>query len=248
MEIAVCICLVPDTASPVVFVDGALERSAESLVINPYDEYALEEALRFRERLEGGTVTIFSIVPSGAHDQLRKALAMGADEVVAIALQGTLDPYRTAAALAEAINTHYSSSTPDLVLCGRHSVDFQEGAVPLMLAELLGLPALSAVNAVELVEGSLHLQREIEGGTEAFELPLPALLSAEKGLNVPRKTSIKGVMAARRKPMAACSLELAEAPRVALGQISKVERGKSCRMLATPGELARLLVQETTIR
>ncbi|TCD48885.1 electron transfer flavoprotein subunit beta/FixA family protein [Chlorobium sp. N1] len=242
MEIAVCVTLVPDTASVIGFRDGALDTSRISEVLNPYDEYALEEALLMRERQGDATVRVFSVAPASKKPLLQKALAMGADRLVIVEGPESCDPWQTASILREAFRAVYGEAVPELVLCGRESTDFRSGEVPGMLATLLGVPSLSGVTKLEAApDGTLRLEREIEGGLERFEARLPILLSAEKGLNTPRKTSMKGVMEARKKPVEVLSARDVPEPRVSLESLRPAERHKECRMAGDVRELVRLL-------
>lgn len=247
MNIAVCLCQVPDTASVIGFVDGEIDLSRINWVINPYDEYALEEALRLRERFEGSVVTVFSIAPASANELLRKALAMGADRAVLVSDPGVADPFQTALVLARAISTVYGADLPDLVFCGKQSTDFQSAQAPPMLAEMLGIASVSAVTALTFSAEGLQVEREIEGGVEYLSLAFPALLSAEKGLNVPRKTSIKGVMEARKKPIDQLTVTLDEPPRVEMISIKSLERAKICRFVSDEQELIQLLRDERAL-
>ena len=247
MNIAVCLCQVPDTASVIGFVNGAVDLSRVNGVMNPYDEYALEEALRLRECFEKSVVTVFSIAPPSAKELLRKALAMGADRAVLVNDPGASDPFQTALLLVRAISEVYGPALPDLVFCGKQSTEFQSAQVPPMLAELLGIASVSAVTALTVSAEGLEVEREIEGGIEYVSLAFPALLSAEKGLNVPRKTSVKGVMEARKKPIEQLTLSINEQPRVEMIAINSLERAKTCRFVSDEQELIGLLHDERAL-
>ncbi|MEI8033056.1 MAG: electron transfer flavoprotein subunit beta/FixA family protein [Chlorobiaceae bacterium] len=240
MHFAVCICQVPDTASVIGFVDGVIDRSRVNEVINPYDEYALEEALRQKELFGGSTVTVFCAGPPSAAEVLRKALAMGADRAFLVTAE-PVDPWQTAHLLCRAILAVYSSHLPDLLFCGKHSTDFQSGQVPSMLAELLGIASFSGVISIEASGEGITLEREIEGGVESAFLPYPALISAEKGLNIPRKTSIKGVMEGRKKPLETLAISIEEPPFVILSGIEPLSRKKTCCFLQDETDLVELL-------
>jgi len=226
IQIAVCVCLVPDTASVFGFSGGALDRSRVTEVINPYDEYALEEALQLKERLGSGEVTVFSLAPRSGSKALQKTLAMGADRVVLVEGEGS-DPWRTASILSRALTSWYSDSLPGIVLCGRQSTDFGSAEVPGMLAELLGLPSVCGVGLLEGgQDGVFRLEREIEGGREVLEVSVPVVISAEKGLNVPRKTSMRGVMEGRKKPIEIVDGPTLEEARVGLAGLRPVSNKK----------------------
>jgi electron transfer flavoprotein beta subunit len=244
MQIAVCLCRVPDTASVIGFVEGTIDLSRVNEVMNPFDEYALEEAVRLKERFEGSVVTLFCVAPASAKEMLRKALALGGDRAVLVSTTEVSDPFQTALLLSRAISDFYAGLLPDLVFCGKHSTDFQSGQVPLMLAELLGMASVSAVMALDASAEGIRVEREIEGGIEYLDLHYPALLSAEKGLNVPRKTTIKAVMEARKKPVDLLPLTISESPFVTIVSIKPLVRKKTCRFVTEPAELVRLLGHE----
>lgn len=199
MNIYVFVKRVPDTESKIRINQGARSVIEEGLnfVINPYDEFAVEEALRLREA-KGGTVRIFSVGGEESLAILKKCLAMGADEAVLIkdATRGSYDGLRTARTIAAAAKKY---SGFDLLLFGKQSVDADNAQVPAMVAELLGLPQANAVTKLEITGNEGTAYREIEGGTEKIVFSLPAVVSAQKGLNEPRYETLKGIMAAKKK-------------------------------------------------
>jgi electron transfer flavoprotein beta subunit len=205
VNIAVCIKQVPDTtAKRELLPDFRLNRAAVDKVINPFDEYAVEEALRLRD-LHGGEVAVVSMGPASAEDAVRRALAMGADRAVLITddrLQGT-DWSGTCAVLAAALQR----SPFDLVMTGTESTDARSGLVPGGLAELLGLPLVTYAMQVEIDDSSVRVQRQIPGGSAFVNTQLPCLVSIVKGANDPRYPSLKGIMAAKRKEIAKPTLE-----------------------------------------
>ena len=200
MDIVVCVKQVVDTEAEK-RLDPAtwcLDRSV-NCILNPYDEYAVEEALLIKE-VAGGQVTVLCMGPDDATDAVRKALAMGADEAVLVsdpALAGS-DAQATATVLAAAIKT-----VPcDLVLFGCRSTDGETGAVPAAVAELLGRPLLSSLSKVEVDGAALRVHRETDEGYVAYTCPTPAVISVVKGINEPRYPSMKGIMTAKKKPVA----------------------------------------------
>ena len=251
MNIAVCVCAVPDTASVVGYLDGAIDYSRVNLVMNPYDEYALEEALRLKERVEGSVVTVFSFAPDSAREVLRKALAMGADRAFRVSCSGgdlsPTEPFLTALGLSRAIAGYYAARLPDLVFCGKQSTDFQSAQVPSMLAELLGTPSVSGITSLQITGDLLRVEREIEGGIEAIEVTFPAVLSAEKGLNEPRNTSIRSVMEARKKTVDLLEVSLHEEPFVVMSGIEPLDRKKICCFVPDEHELLRVLSHECNL-
>jgi electron transfer flavoprotein beta subunit len=172
-----------------------LDRSVDA-VLNPYDEYAVEEALLLKEAGEG-EVTVLCMGPEEAEDAIRKALAMGADSAVHVsdpALAGS-DVQGTAYALAEALKTMQY----DIVFFGSRSTDGETGCVPAAVAELLGLPLLSATAKFEVNGTTAKVNRETEAGYIQYECALPAVVSVIKGINEPRYPTMKGILGAKRK-------------------------------------------------
>ena len=247
MNVAVCVCQVPDTSSLPPFVDGTIDLSRVSMVMNPYDEYALEEAVRVKERFAGSVVTVFTVAPVSAKDMLRKALAMGADRAVLVSDTGITDSFQTASALRDAISEVYDNALPDLVFCGKHSTDFQNAQVPAMLAELLGIACVSGITAFDASSEIIRVERDIEGGTEYMDVRAPALFSAEKGLNVPRKTTIKSVIDARKKMIDQCTVTPGSTPYVIGNGIKPFERKKTCLFVTDEKKLVQMLSEERGI-
>ena len=246
MNIAVCINQVPDTASRVSVRDGVIETGSLNMVLNPYDEYALEEAVRLKEQRAGIVVTAFSAGGKKRYDVLRKALAMGADQACLVENGSSDDSRSVAAGLKKAIRSHYRG-LPDLVICGRESSDCNRVQVPIMLAEMLGVAALSAVTKLSMQNDGLSVWREIEGGVEEFLLVPPAVISTEKGLNIPRKTNIKAVMKARKEPVLHIDGSVEEAPGVLYDDFSPISRERSCRFAETAEDLVRMLHEERRV-
>jgi len=244
MNIAVCVCQVPEITSVIGFVDETIDISRVNTVINPYDEYALEEAVRFKEHFEGSCVTVFSVAPVSAKEMLRKTLSMGADRAVLVSDSGVSDPFQTAQALCLAISDFYKDALPDLIFCGKHSTDFQSAQVPPMLSELLGIVSVSAITKLTASTESIKVERAIEGGIEYIEVTYPVLFSAEKGLNIPRKTSIRAVMDAKKKPINLFSVTLSENAYVVMTSIVPLERKKICTFVSDEKELIQLLTEK----
>ncbi|MGD2294619.1 MAG: electron transfer flavoprotein subunit beta/FixA family protein [Candidatus Aminicenantes bacterium] len=200
MNIFVFVKRVPDTESKIRIdheTNSVIEEGL-NFVINPYDEYAVEEALRLREA-NGGTVTVFSVGPDEAIPILKKVLAMGADEAVLLKddVPETYDALRTARIIAGALKTKYSDY--NLLLFGKQSVGADNSQVPSMVAEFMGLPQVNVVTKLEIDRNTGIAHREIEGAVEKVSFALPAVIGAQKGLNEPRYETLKGIMAAKRK-------------------------------------------------
>lgn len=200
MNSIVCVKEVPDTEARITVRGGKVVEEGIQYVVNPYDEFALEEALKWQEAF-GGKVTLVSLGPERARESILKGLAMGADEVYHLSAPAFLggDAYSTARALAAAIG---KLGDYDAIFCGKQAVDEDNGAVGIMLAEMLNLPHVSVVSKLELGSDgkSVRAEREIEGGREVVATSLPAVITAQKGLNEPRYPSFKGIRQARTKP------------------------------------------------
>lgn len=203
MDIVVCMKQVPDTETKIQVNPQGTGILTEGIkyVMNPYDEFAVEEALRIKEKF-GGTVTIVSMGPQRATEAIRTALAMGADKGVHLndaAFEGA-DAYATAKALAAVIQ-----KLPfQILLTGKQAVDLDNSQVFAALAEMLGIPQVSVVTKLEIAADgkSAVAEREIEGGAkEVIQVSLPALFAAQKGLNEPRYASLPGIMKAKKKPI-----------------------------------------------
>lgn len=202
MNILVCMKQVPDTAIEIKLdaENKSVDKSQLTYVVNPYEEYAIEAGLQLKEKF-GGDVTLITMGPDRAEEVLRTGLAMGADKGIHIsdpALEGS-DTLVTAKVLAAAIK----GLTYDIVLCGKVAVDDNTGQVGPALAELLGIPHISGATTLEVDQASKKAvaTREVEGGVVQMEVPLPAVITAEKDLNTPRYPSLPGIMKAKTKPV-----------------------------------------------
>jgi electron transfer flavoprotein beta subunit len=208
MNVFVFVKRVPDTESKIRInhEKKTVEEAGLNFVPSPYDEYAVEEALRLKESKQA-KVTVFSVGGDEAQVTLRKCLAMGADEAVLIkdAVGETYDGLRTARIIAAALKTKYAGF--DLLLFGRQSVGADNAQVPSMVAELLGLPQASVVTKLTIDGGKGTAVREIEGGEEKLEVSLPAVVTAQKGLNEPRYETLKGIMASKKKEIPVVPVE-----------------------------------------
>ena len=200
MKIAVCIKRVPDSEARVrIGADGkSLDEAGVKFVLNPYDEFAVEEALALRDAAGGGEVVAVSLGTDAAQETIRTALAMGADRGILLRTAGPVaDPRAAARALAHELK----DGGWDLVLTGKLAIDDASHAVGTMIGELLGLPSVSAAAHLAVAAGVATAEREIEGGTEVVEVRLPAVITCDKGLNEPRYPALKGIMMAKKKPL-----------------------------------------------
>ncbi len=202
MNIIVCVKQVPDTETKISIAKSGLDidRTYISYIVNPYDENAVEEALRIKERLGKGIVTVISMGPARVAEALRSCLAMGADKAVHLKDESfeESDSYGTALILYETIK----KIPYNIILCGRQAMDDDNGAVAIQLAELLNLPHVSLINKIDIDETNCKatVRRKTEDNIEIIECQLPAVFTCHYGLNQPRYASLPGIMKARQKP------------------------------------------------
>ena len=199
MNISVCIKRTPDTETRVAIAgDGAsIDPAGVKYIVSPYDEMAVEAALRTKESSGDGQVTVVTLGSEDSVETLRSGLAMGADAALLLQGEVTMDGLATAKALAAELE----GRDDGLVLFGVKAVDDDQQQVGPMVATLLGRPCVTAVASFEVQDGKVTCHREVEGGTEVVEVPLPAVLTVTKGDFEPRYASLKGIMAAKRKPL-----------------------------------------------
>ncbi|MFA6451289.1 MAG: electron transfer flavoprotein subunit beta/FixA family protein [bacterium] len=211
MNIIALVKQVPDTETRIKIKAGTteIEREGVNMVLNPYDEFGVEEALKIKES-KGGSVVVITMGEAKAEEAVRTALAMGADR--AIRLDGAeflgADAFATAKALSKAV----SGEQYDLIFCGKQAVDDDCAQVGTLVSAMLGIPCVNMVTKLEVGDGSVKATREIEGGVEIIEVPTPCVITAHKGLNEPRYPSLPGIMKAKKKelkPVALGALGLA---------------------------------------
>ncbi len=200
MNIAVCVKRVPDTETRIkIDADGkSIDESGVKFVLNPYDEFAVEEALKLKEQAGTGEVVAVSLGSDASQETIRTTLAVGADRGVLLRTDvRSLDPLASARVLARELG----DGAYDLILFGKLAIDDYSHAVGTMVAELLGLPSVSSIAHLTIADGSGTAEREIEGGVEVVEFRLPAVLTTDKGLNEPRYPALRGIMLAKKKPL-----------------------------------------------
>jgi electron transfer flavoprotein beta subunit len=257
VKIAVCVKQVPDTETRIrIAPDGkSIVESDVNWIVSPYDEFAIEEALKIKEA-RGGEVVLVTLGPDRAQSALRSGLAMGADSAIHLKdpLFDQADTSGTAWALASALKP----MGPDLVLMGQQGVGGDNAQVPGLVAEILDLPQVTNVVKVEIQDGKAVVEREIEGAHETWDVTLPAVLSAQKGLNEPRYASLKGIMAAKKKVIetkGAADLSLTAeqlAPRTKIVALELPPSRSAVKMIAGDAdtqvkELLRLLHEEAKV-
>ena len=199
MKIVVCIKRTPDTETRIrLGEDGAsIDPDGVKFIISPYDEFALEAGLQMKEAAGDGEVILLSMGGDGTQETLRQGLAMGADQAILLKGESGLDGLATAKALASELEGMGAS----LILFGMKGADMDQQQVGPMTATLLGLPSATAVSGFELAGETLTCRREVEGGAEILEMDVPAVITITKGQFEPRYASLKGIMAAKRKPL-----------------------------------------------
>ena len=257
MTIDGCVTFVPDTATKIRIAPGGneIDGTDVTFVVNPYDEFAVEEALKIREKA-GGEVVVVGAGMEQASSGLRTCLAMGADAAFLVADPSLeqADSYVVGSVLAKVCG----GLNPDLILFGKHAIGVDNGQVPSVVAERLNLPQAAVVTKLEIQDKTFRAERDIEGACEVIEGSLPAVVTAQKGLNTPRYASLKGIMAAKKKQITVqtlASLGLSEEdlkPRVSVEQITlpptrppgKILKGE---VAETVPELVRLLHEEAKI-
>jgi electron transfer flavoprotein beta subunit len=198
MKIAVCLSQVPDSTTKVrVGNDGkTIDPKEVTLIINPYDEFAVEEALKIKEKHGGETIAV-SVGKDGVKETIRKAFAMGIDKGILIKTDETLDSFSIAKNLADVLK----ELNPDLIFFGKQSIDYDDSQIGTLTAEFLGIPSISVVVEININGNKLTAEREIEGGKEIVEASVPLVICAQKGLNNPRYPNLKGIMQAKTKPI-----------------------------------------------
>lgn len=193
-----------DTEEKIVVSGGHIQEDGAEFIINPYDEYAIEEAIQVRDA-HGGEVTVVTMGDEEAEKQLRTALAMGADKAVLINTEDVddLDQFSAAHILAE----YLKDKEADLILAGNVAIDGGSGQVGPRVAELLGINYVTTITNLEISGDTVSIKRDVEGDTEELETKLPLLVTAQQGLNEPRYPSLPGIMKAKKKPLEEVELD-----------------------------------------
>ena len=247
MNIVVCISSVPDTTSKINFTENntKFDNSGIQFVINPNDEFGLTKAMLLKEA-NGGNVKVITVGDVTAEPVIRKALAIGADSAVRINKAAT-DSYSTATLIASYLKTHPA----DLIIAGKESLDYNGGAVPGIIAEILGLAFINACNSMEISGKSAVLTREIDGGKETITSNLPLVIGGQKGLveeSDLRIPNMRGIMQARTKPLEIIEAEGVEELTTSVSFEKPAEKG-ACKLIDANNvtELISLLHNEAKI-
>ncbi|MCZ0754821.1 electron transfer flavoprotein subunit beta/FixA family protein [Anoxybacillus sp. J5B_2022] len=188
-----------DTEEKIIINNGKVNEEGAEFIINPYDEYAIEEAIQVRDKL-GGEVTVVTVGNEDAEKELRTALAMGCDKAVLINIEDDVeesDQYTTAKVLAE----YLKDKEPHLILAGNVAIDGGSGQVGPRVAEMLGIPYVTTITKLDIDGDKVTVVRDVEGDEEVIEASLPLLVTAQQGLNEPRYPSLPGIMKAKKKPL-----------------------------------------------
>ena len=247
MKILVFVNHVPDTETKVkVGADSkSIDPTGVNYMLNPYDEFAVEEALKTKQTF-GGEVVVVSLGGDANKETLRKALAMGCDKAVLLKDNSVRDSFAVAKPLADFTR----ESGAEIVFCGKQSIDYDDSQVGGLIAEMLGWASVSVVVKMEIKDGTVFAEREIEGGHEIVHAKLPVVVMAQKGLNEPRYPSLKGIMDAKRKPIEEKALDAIES-RVEVISIQKPPAKPAGKIVGTDvgavPELVRLLHEEAKV-
>jgi electron transfer flavoprotein beta subunit len=217
-------------------------------VVNPFDEIAIEEALRIKEKVAGSEVVLVSIGGKVAQEQLRTGLAMGADRAILVVTEDEVDPLGVARILTKLVETE----KPDLVLMGKQAIDDDSNAAGQMLAELLGWPQATFASKVTLGgdQKSAQVVREVDGGLETLSFALPAVITADLRLNEPRYASLPGIMKARKKELKEIpvgELGVDVAPKVKVTRMDPPPKRQAGKKVASVEELVNLLHTEAKV-
>lgn len=205
MNIYVLIKKTFDTEDKIVVTDGQIKEEGTEFIINPYDEYAIEEAIVQRDK-HGGNVTVVTVGNEDSEKQLRTALAMGADNAVLINTEEDLedgDQYTT----VKILETYFKDKDVDLILAGNVAIDEASGQVGPRLAEKLHIPCITTIISMDIVGSTVVVDRDVEGDINKIETELPLLVTCQQGLNEPRYPSLPGIMKAKKKPIKEIELD-----------------------------------------
>jgi electron transfer flavoprotein beta subunit len=242
MNILVCVKRVPLTGGKITLSDDQRSLSTKHLgfTVSPHEECGVEEAVQIVER-DGGSVTVLTLGPAEAEEQLRDMMAIGADRAIHLITDGQeWDPQATAAAIIAAIGADEQSY--DLILFGNESADSGNYQVAIRVAHALGMPAVTAVKAISFDGGTAICEQEVAGGRDVYELPLPAVVSVREGINLPRYPSVPGRLRAKRKPLDASSPERSAPQLEMVRLVLPPDSGKQVQVLGSGADAAPAVV------
>ena len=249
MKIAVCVKRVPDmdVRFRIAADNTSVDEAGLKFDLNDFDAWGVEAALRLKDANAGSEVTVLSLGPDVVQETIRKALSMGADR--GVQLKADKVPF-DGLAIAKALSAELKAGSYDLIFFGKMSPDSANGVVGQMVAELLEMPCVSAISSLEISGGSGKAKRELEGAQEIVEFPLPAVLTVDEGLNQARLPSLKGIMAAKKKPLEVKPAQLPQS-QVTVRKLELPAERKAGRVVgegaAAVPELVRLLQTEAKV-
>jgi electron transfer flavoprotein beta subunit len=248
VKILVPVKRVPDPATTIrVLPDGSgIATDNVKWVINPFDEIAIEEALRIKEKQGSGEVVLISVGQTAWQEQLRTGLAMGADRAILVKADNPLDTL----AIARVIAKVASDEKPELIIIGKQAIDDDSNQIGQMLAEMLGWPQATFASKVELAGEKCTVVREVDGGLETVAFPMPAVITTDLRLNEPRYASLPGIMKARKKPLneiAVDSLGVDLTPKLKIKTLKAPEKRQAGRKVASVEELVQVLHTEAKV-
>ena len=197
LKVLVCVKQTFDTEAKIELKDGKISDAGINMIINPYDEVAVEGAIQLKEKGVATEIVVVSAGADKAMDAIRTALAMGADRGILVQQDSSADEFARAVALAEVIK----GESPNLVLAGHVAADDGSSQVPTRIAEVLGMPHINVITTLDIAGGEVTCKSEADGGTQTTKVALPAVVSSQVSWNEPRYPSMKGIMQAKKKPV-----------------------------------------------
>jgi len=250
VKILVTVKRVPDPETIIKIAPDGASVSTDNVkwVINPFDEIAIEEALRIKEKVAGSEVVLVSIGQKTAQEQLRTGLAMGADRAILVLVDQPLEPL----AIARIVQKLVETEKPDVVVLGKQAIDDDSNCAGQMLAELLGWPQATFASKVEVGgdQRSAKVTREVDGGLETLNIPLPGIVTADLRLNEPRYASLPGIMKARKKEMKeipVADLGVDVAPKARIVKLETPPKRTGGRKVGSVEELVKVLHNEAKV-
>jgi len=250
VRVLVCVKRVPAPGARIVLTgDGkAIDSTLLSFTVSPHEECAVEEAVQIAESLEG-TVTVLTLGPPEAEEQLRSSLAVGAHEAVLIPTDGSdWDPISTATAIAGAIQELETDGEFDLILFGNESADSGGYQVGIRVAHTLGRPVVGGVKGIDVEEGTVTLRRETAGGSEIYSLPLPAVIAVKEGINLPRYPTLKGRLNAKKVELRRVEKERAGSGQQMVRLVTPAQEVSATTILGDVGAVVDLLEELQVVK
>ncbi|MGX9961761.1 electron transfer flavoprotein subunit beta/FixA family protein [Roseomonas sp. F4] len=227
--------------------DGSgVETANVKMSMNPFDEIAVEEAVRLKEKGVATEIIAVSVGPTAAQEQIRTALAMGADRGILVEVDGVVEPL----AVAKILKALVAKEAPELVIMGKQAIDDDMNATGQMLAALMGWGQGTFASKVEIADGAAKVTREVDGGLETVSLKLPAIVTADLRLNEPRYASLPNIMKARKKPIETvkpADLGVDAAPRLTVLKVEEPPKRQAGKKVGSVAELVDKLRNEAKV-